>query len=194
MHDHRRFPAESMGRLHSPERMGRQPAGPLVDLVAAFNPSVVLDVGAGTGYFALPLAARLPSARVIALDVEPRMLDELGRRSRERQTSGAVETVVAEASALPFADRALDLALLVNLYHELDDRSAHLRELRRVLRPGGHLVVCDWHPHGDLEAGPPAAHRIARETAEAELGSAGFAAATEHALYPAYWTLSATAP
>jgi ubiquinone/menaquinone biosynthesis C-methylase UbiE len=192
MHDDRRFPVESMARLDSPERAERQPPAPLVELVAALRPTRVLDVGAGTGYFALPLAARLAGARIIALDVEPRMLEVIMKRATERGLGGTVETLLAPAGKVPLADASVDLVLLMNIFHELDHRPAHIGELKRVLRRRGHLIICDWSPSGGPAAGPPVEHRVPQQTAVAELTHAGFADVTEHRLYPSFWTLQAT--
>ena len=60
------FPPEKMAKLDSPERQARQPARLLVDLLAGYRPKRVLEIGVGTGYFALPIAARLAGANLLA--------------------------------------------------------------------------------------------------------------------------------
>lgn len=189
----RRFPPEKIARLDSPERLQFQPAAPLVELVAAWAPGTVLDLGVGTGTYALPLCQRLPAARVIGLDVEPRMLEVFRERAEAAGCAGAVRFLEAAVERIPLPSATVDVALLVNLYHELDDRPGALVEIRRVLVPGGHLVICDWDPAAPGEHGPPLDHRIPRPTAEAELAAAGFVDVTAHALYPAVYTLSAGA-
>lgn len=191
MSGERRFPYEKIARLDSPERRAFQPPEPLVDLVAGWSPGDVLDLGVGTGYYALPLAGRLPDARVTGLDVEPRMLEVFLERAAAAGCAGAVRAVEGGVERIPLSDDCTDVVLVVNLYHELDDRVAALAEVRRVLAPGGRLVICDWDPASEAEPGPPRDHRVSRSTAEAELRAAGFHAVTAHALYSPLYTLSA---
>ncbi len=176
-------------RLDDDERHRRQPPGPLVALVAGLRPGVVLDLGVGTGYFALPLRAAVPGARVVGIDAEVRMFGPLRRKAG----GGHVAAVVADAAGVPVRDHAADVVLMVNLYHELDDRPGVLRDVRRVLASGGYLVLSDWARRGTREAGPPPEHRVPEAVAEAELRRAGFAAPESHALYGDFFTLIARA-
>jgi len=189
MSDEHRFPVEKMDRLDSPDRVRRQPVAPLVALVEEAAPAVVLDVGAGTGYFALPIAEALPRTRVIGLDVEPRMLAVIAERAAERGLTERVQTLEAPSDRLPLADGAADLALMVALYHELGDRPAYLAEVRRVLRDDGVFVVSDWRPEGTHESGPPAECRVPRATVEAELSAAGFGPVEVHDLYSDFYVV-----
>jgi ubiquinone/menaquinone biosynthesis C-methylase UbiE len=178
-------------RLDSDERRQSQPPGPLVELVAAAAPDLVADVGVGTGYFALPLAHRLPSARVLGLDIEPRMLELVRERAAEQGLADRLETVhMPDPGQLPLDDGSVAAVLMVSLHHELRDRPALLDEVRRVLRPAGRVVVCDWSPEGRTDSGPRAEHRVAAATAAAELEAAGFSRVTRHRLYPDHWVLS----
>lgn len=170
----RRFPFEHIERLDSPERQTRQPARPLVEIIAGYGPKTVVDIGVGTGYFAVPLAQRLPSARVIGLDIEPRMLVVLQDRAKTNGVADRIDAVQMPDRTLPLADASVDVALMANLYHELPERLPFLREVRRVVRPGGRLVMCDWDPEGTADAGPPREIRVSPSAAEVEIHSAGF--------------------
>ena len=131
----RRFPPEKIAKLDSPQRHAMQPPAAIVEILAAARPATVLDVGVGTGFFALPLAAALPESKVIGLDVEPRMLAVFEERATEKGLAGQVELLEAPPDAVPLPDGAVDAALLANVYHELDDRGAYLRELHRTIAP-----------------------------------------------------------
>jgi len=186
------FHFDQHARLDSPERRERQPPGPLVELIARSSPQVVADLGAGTGYFALPLAQQLPAARVICLDLEPRMLGLLDERAAGAGMFGRLETrLVTESPALPLTDGEVDAVVLVNLWHELGDPPATLAELARSLRSGGRLVICDWAPEGDREAGPPVEHRVAAGAVEAVLSESGWSAVRRVPLYRDHWTVTA---
>lgn len=191
-HHDRAFRFDHHSKLDSDERRRHQPPGPLVALLASSDPAVIADLGAGTGYFALPLAEALPAARVLALDLEPRMLALLGERAAERGLAERIERRPVEAAPrLPLADGEADAALLASLWHELPEPAATLAELARALAPGGRIVVCDWSPEGSTEHGPPADHRLPAAHCERALAAAGWTAVERHGLYPDHWTVIA---
>jgi len=95
------------------------------------------------GVHALPIASSLlPDGVLEVLDVQQEMLDELKRRADSWGVTNVVATQ-GDAQALPYADRAFDAAYLVGVLGEIPDALAALHELRRVLRPGGRLVICE---------------------------------------------------
>ena len=97
-----------------------------------------LEIGAGTGYFALNLVQAGVIAEAVCTDISPGMLATLQANARELGLD--VETVTAEADALPFPDAAFDLVLGHAVLHHLPDLDAAFAEFRRVLRPGGTLL------------------------------------------------------
>jgi ubiquinone/menaquinone biosynthesis C-methylase UbiE len=101
----------------------------------------VLEVGPGTGYYTPGLAERLgPQGAVEVLDVQQEMLDHTIRTVRERGLRN-VSATQADARELPYDDDSFDAAVLVTVLGEVPNPDAALRELARVLRPGGRLVV-----------------------------------------------------
>lgn len=101
----------------------------------------LLEVGPGTGFYTLPVAEWLgPSGRLDIVDVQQAMLDHTLRAASRRGVENVVATH-ADARALPFADATFDGAFLVTVLGEVPDQDVALRELHRVLRPGGRLVV-----------------------------------------------------
>lgn len=100
----------------------------------------VIDVGCGTGNLTLALLARLsPAGRVVAVDIAPRMVEEAGRKIRDPR----VDWRVADVRSLPLADAACDRAICFSVWPHIEDHGAAVKELGRVLKPGGHLHV--WH-------------------------------------------------
>jgi ubiquinone/menaquinone biosynthesis C-methylase UbiE len=101
----------------------------------------VLEVGPGTGYYALPVAGWLePGGRLEVVDVQQEMLDHTLERARE-QGIGNIAPTLADARSLPFGDDSFDAAYLVTVLGEIPDQGAALRELRRVVKPAGRIVV-----------------------------------------------------
>jgi ubiquinone/menaquinone biosynthesis C-methylase UbiE len=101
----------------------------------------VLEIGPGVGIHALPIGAAVaPGGALHALDIQPEMLRELRRRAT---TAGIDNLAVAvgDAQRLPYEDRSFDAAYLISVLGEIPDQQAALRELRRVLKPHGRLVI-----------------------------------------------------
>ncbi len=101
----------------------------------------ILEVGPGTGYYALPVARWLaPGGTLELLDLQREMLDHTLQRAAEQDVAGIVATQ-ADATRMPYEDASMDAAYLVLVLGEIPDQDAALRELHRVVRPGGRVVV-----------------------------------------------------
>ena len=106
-------------------------------IVASWQPKRVLDLATGSGDLALTLQRRLPEATIVAADFSPEML-EVARHK------GVRETVLADALQLPFENGSFDFVTVAFGLRNMADWSAALREMSRVLRTGGHLLVLDF--------------------------------------------------
>ncbi len=101
----------------------------------------ILEVGPGTGYYTLDVAEWVkPGGQVDILDLQQEMLDHTMRRAGERGLSNVTPTQ-SDATAMPYEDGTYDAAFLVTVLGEIPDQDAALRDLARVLKPGGRLVV-----------------------------------------------------
>ena len=172
MPEHERmFRHEHAHKLDDPERARWLPVDVVVSRLALRAGAVVADVGAGTGYFTLPLArAVLPEGRVFAVDVQPEMLERL----RARLEPGLpVVLVVGDAAHTTLADGSVDLVFLANVWHEIDDRAAAHFEAFRILRPEGRIAILDWRTDVESPPGPPLEHRIAASDVAAMLERSG---------------------
>jgi ubiquinone/menaquinone biosynthesis C-methylase UbiE len=101
----------------------------------------VLEIGPGTGYYTLDLAEWVrPDGQVDVFDIQQEMLDHTMERAAERGLTNLRPTR-GDARALPYGDNSFDAAVLVTVLGEIPDQDAALRELERVLLPGGRLIV-----------------------------------------------------
>lgn len=101
----------------------------------------ILEIGPGTGYYTFDLAEWVgPAGTVEIFDLQQEFLDHVMRGAAERGVGSIVPTR-GDATALPYSDDAVDAVVLTAVLGEIPDRAAALREIRRVLRPDGRLVV-----------------------------------------------------
>ena len=107
------------------------------EIVANWQPKNIVDLATGTGDLALALQKKLPDAEIMAVDFLPEML-ELAKRKGLRQT------MVADAMKLPFADSSFDCATVAFGLRNMEDWGGALREMSRVLKPNGHVLVLEF--------------------------------------------------
>lgn len=179
---HRRFVgAEDWAReFDAPERDAWQMPDRVIEALALAPDAVVADLGAGTGYFAMRLGRAVPQGRVLALDLEAEMVRYLADRAARE---GLTNVLAGESMADdPGIREPVDLVLVVDTYHHIEDRTAYFGRLRERLAPGGRLAIVDFRL--DSERGPPREHKIAPETVRAELEAAGYRLAASHDFLP----------
>ena len=185
-HQHSFGDAEKWAHVFDdPERDAWQKPHEVISALALKPDSAVADLGAGTGYFAARLANMLPKGTVYAVDVEPEMVKYLGERAK-REGLANLKPVAArpDDARLP---AKVDLIVLVDVYHHIDNRERYFRKLAASLKPGGRLAVIDFRL--DSPEGPPKEARIPPEKVKAELSAADYALAAEHGFLPRQYFL-----
>jgi len=130
------------------------------------------DVGCGTGFFTEPLARALPAGKVLAFDVQPEMVKATAERMANVGLAN-VEVLPSRELHLPVANSVLDGAFAAFMLHETDNLPALLKELHRVLRPGGWLAVLEFYRR-EGKGGPPLHIRLEPEEVQVALREAGF--------------------
>jgi ubiquinone/menaquinone biosynthesis C-methylase UbiE len=144
-----------------PERDAWQKPTEVVRFLEPSSGQVIADIGAGTGYFLPHLSKAVgASGRVLALDVEPNMVEYMKQRS-ERSALTNVEVRVVAPDDPGLAPASVDHILIVNTWHHIDDRANYTRKLARALRPAGSVLIVDFTLDSDM--GPPKEHRLSAE-------------------------------
>ena len=151
----------------------------LLEVLAPRHGERVLELGPGTGYYTLAVASALDGGTLDIFDISQEFLDSVMGEARDR----GIENIVAtqgDARTLPYGDASFDAAFLVAVLGEIPDQDAGLRELARVLRPRGRLVVGEWAASGDP-------HAVMFGTLRRRAENAGFALERRHGGRLAYF-------
>jgi ubiquinone/menaquinone biosynthesis C-methylase UbiE len=155
----RLFPPQDLGLLEAPDRDRWQRPDRIMDALGVADASRVADVGAGSGWFTIRLARRIgPQGIVYAVDVQQEMLNAISRRVRREGLSN-VRPVLGRPADPRLPEGGLDVVLIVDAYHEIDDRVAMLANVARALKPQGRIGVVDFEVGGG-GPGPDADERI----------------------------------
>lgn len=159
-----KFKAEGdfVRRLSGPERRRAIPPEDIIERMDISKKDVLLDVGAGIGYFSIPLSSKV--REVVAVDSEPKMLGALEQRASRRGRAN-IRTLVGDALSLPVPDGSVDRVFLAFVYHEVAMPALVLEECSRVLGPKGRLTVVEFQIW-ETAFGPPVQERKPPEHVE----------------------------
>ena len=163
--------------LVRPEREAEEAPDAALDEITAeigdLKGAVVADIGAGVGYFTWRLAARVgPQGKVYAVDIQQAMLDRLRQNMAERKLAN-YEAMLGAADDPRLPAGRIDLALLVDVYHEFSQPQAMLRKIRASLTPGGRMVLLEYRKE-DPQVPILPAHKMSVAEVKAEIEPEGF--------------------
>lgn len=162
--------------LERPERLEEEAPDTALDMLEIPRGSTVADIGAGSGFMTVRLAARAGvQGKVYANDVQPEMLQILQRRLQRANISNVV-LVKGDVDDPRLPASSTDLELLVDVYHEFSQPQAMLRGLRSALKPDGRLVLLEYRKEDPAIPIKPE-HKMSVREAKAEVEAEGFALA-----------------
>ena len=131
------------GWLERPEREREELPDRVVGEMGLAPDAVVADVGAGTGYFSFRIAKKVPLGRVLAVDIQPEMLEIIERRSAAEEI-GNLTPVLGSTVDPGLPEAGVDAVLLVDAYHEFSNPREMLDSIVRALRPGGRVFLVEY--------------------------------------------------
>lgn len=131
---------------------------------AGFKEDMVLcDIGAGTGIFSFP-AAQISSSNIYAVDISESMIELLKSRAAERNIKN-LKIKKVDSAVLPVDKNTCDMAIMVTVLHEVEEKEYMINEIKRVLKEKAKVMIIEFHKR-KTPMGPPVDHRISEEFVE----------------------------
>lgn len=175
--------AEGAAWLERPERQAEENPTQAIEVLALDPGDVAADIGAGSGYITELLSKAVgPRGRVYGVDIQPRMLELLRQRMAEKELANITPVLGAiDDPRLPEGE--IDLAIMVDVYHEFSEPQAMLRRLRTALKPDGRLVLLEYRKEDPSIPILPD-HKMSVAEAKLEVEAEGFTLATVNESLP----------
>ena len=159
--------------LERPEREAEEAPSKAIAALNIRPGQVVADIGAGSGYYSVRLARAVgPTGRVYATDIQPEMLTLL-KKKVDADKFANIELVLGTETDTRLSDGAIDLAVMVDVYHELSQPQAFLKSVRRALKKNGRLVLIEFRKE-DPRVPIREEHKMSIAEARQELEAEGF--------------------
>ena len=142
-----------------------------VDALELSPTETVADIGAGTGYMSFRMASKVPEGHVLAVDLQPEMI-ELLEESRDEQGIANVQTIQAEEDNPHLPSGQVDLALMVDAYHEFEFPREVMAGVVEALKPGGRVVLAEYRAENPLIM-IKRLHKMSEKQVKKEMSSVG---------------------
>ncbi len=143
---------------------------------------VIVDIGAGSGYFTRRFAFAALAGKATGLDVEPSMVQYMHEDAEKRNLLN-YEARIVKIDDPELGDNTTDIVFLCNTYHHIDNRIAYFSNVSKSLKTGGRLVIVDYYKK-KLPHGPPPEHKLEKEIVIRELEEAGYHLLRTHDFLP----------
>lgn len=129
--------------LERPEREREERTDLLLKALALKPTDVVADIGAGTGFFTFLMAPEVPKGKVLAVDIQPEMIEYLNE-GRTKRKAANVQPVLGTESDPKLTTNTVDLAILIDAYHEFSYPREMMARIATALKPGGRIVLVEY--------------------------------------------------
>ena len=167
----KKFDPRKLRKLNDPRRLNDIPPDYIWSKLNLTNPAVIVEIGAGTGFFSIAFHRQSESATLYACDLSDIMIDWVKENVSPQYPR--IVPLKVEEHAVPLDDGIADLVFMINVHHELENPPRTVAESRRLLKPGGKIFIADWKKE-DMPEGPPTEIRCLPEHVTEQLREAGF--------------------
>lgn len=167
----RSFNETKFEKLNNPVRLDHLPPVYIKEKLGIDKAKVILDIGAGTGFFSVHFANIFPGSKVYACDISEFMVSYM--TEKVQPVNSRIHPLIMEHDKVPLSDGLADLIIMINLHHEIEDPMIMLKECYRLLKPGGKIAVSDWKKE-DTGFGPSLEIRFEIDEIEDQLKKCGF--------------------
>lgn len=179
MHRLHTDPAAYINALDDPKRDEYQKPHQVLTALNIKPGEIIADIGAGTGYFTFRLADFVgDKGKVYAVDVSPEMIRHINRRTRDSKTTNVI-SILADNDDPLLPERSVNRIFVCDVWHHVENQTKYLAALKKILRPGGEVVMIDFHKK-ELPFGPPLQMKIAREDLVKQMESSSFRLSKEY--------------
>jgi len=161
------------GWLERPEREDEEAPSKALDALELKPGMIVADIGAGSGYYSSRIARRVgPTGRVYATDIQPGMIEILDRRIKSEGVTN-ITTVLGGMDDPKLPPASIDLAIMVDVYHELQQPQIFLQRLKETFKPNGRLVLLEFRKE-DPKVPILEVHKMSVAEVKQEMEAEGF--------------------
>ncbi len=162
---------QGAGWLERDSREAEENPSQLITELELKSTDIVADIGAGTGYFSFKIATLLPSSKVVAVDIQPEMIEILELLKQEKKIFN-VETRLGTVSNPNLLESSIDMALMVDAYHEFDHPREMLQNIVKALKPNGRVVLAEYKGENPFVAIKPL-HKMTQKQVKQEMTAVG---------------------
>jgi SAM-dependent methyltransferase len=157
--------------LERPSREAEEQPSKIINAIDLKPNDVVADIGAGTGYFSFRIAPLIPKGKVFAVDIQPEMLDIIKSLKQEKNISN-VEPILATVSNPNLPPESVDLAIMVDAYHEFEYPLEVMQGIVKALKPGGRVILVEYRGENPFVM-IKALHKMTQKQAIKEMQAVG---------------------
>lgn len=182
-----KFNPEFADRLDSEERKLIQPPERIFEIIDFNGKGVIVDVGAGTGYFSIPLAIKFPDSIIYCLDIQDEMINILTEKVKGLNLKN-IRIVKSEENRLPLEKEIANVVIMAHVFHELENPIKMFNEIKRILKKDGKFIVIDWKPI-PTDFGPPLEERKDVSEILKVLDQTGFKEPKQFDIYEYHYTV-----
>ena len=167
----KKFDPKKLEKLNNPDRLKDLNPEYVWSKLNLQNPKVLLDIGAGTGFYSIFFAQYTEEGQVYACDISDIMVQWM--KDNIIKDNPRITPIKMGERNVPLKDGIADLVYMINLHHELEDPLGIIKESYRLLKRGGKLFIADWKKE-EMDQGPPLEIRCTVEEIEDQLLNGGF--------------------